>query len=141
MTPRRTLIDELTPYTLTADEGAAVRTGFDLALRTRYEDAHIAVCDLSEEALREALQAVEVFWSFLQFELGGREVGRTIADRSPVRDQGSVMAVDGNDRLPVRCPRCGHDEDGIHTTEDGRRLCLDCKGFCAPVVVPVGGQS
>lgn len=136
-TPRRAIEDELTPYTLTADEGAAVRTGFDLALRTRYQEAHVAVCDLSEEALREALQAVEVFWSFLQFELGGREVGRTIAGR----DQGRSTSVDGNDRLPVRCPRCGHDDEGIHTTHDGRRLCLDCEGFCAPVIVPVEGRG
>lgn len=51
------IVRELTPYTLTADEGAAVRAGFDLALRVRYEEAHIAVCDLSEDALRDALLA------------------------------------------------------------------------------------
>lgn len=67
------------------------------------------------------------------------------------RDQGRSMPVDGNDRptveqvtiaalapdsLVVPCPRCGHDEliheDGAAT--DGR-CCLDCAGFCSPVVL------
>lgn len=71
------------------------------------------------------------------------------------RDQGSLMAVDGNDRptveqvtiaclspdsLVVPCPRCGHSED-VHESGEGR-CCIECKGFCSPVVlVPAGVEG
>ncbi len=76
---RDDIVRELTPHTLTAEQGAAIRTGFDLALRTRFEEAHIAVCDLPLEALREAVMAVEIFASSLRFELTGRTFDRSVA--------------------------------------------------------------
>jgi hypothetical protein len=72
---RASIVRELTPHTLTIEQGVAARTGFDLALRTRFEEMHEAICDLPAEALREVLLAVEVLGSRLRFELAGREYG------------------------------------------------------------------
>lgn len=51
----------------------------------------------------------------------------------PTVEQVTIAAL-APDSLRVPCGRCGHDEDG-HKTEDGARLCLDCKGFCSSVVL------
>lgn len=91
------IVRELTPHTLTAEQGAAARAGFDLALRTRYEEAHIAVCDLSEAALRDVLLAMDVYGSVLRFELAGREFGRTWA--RPTVEQVTIAAP-SPDSLP-----------------------------------------
>lgn len=129
------IVRELTPHTLTAEEGAAVRAGFDLALRLRYQEAHIAVCDLSEDALKDVLLAMDIFGSILRFERDGREFGRSDAGRSLTE---ASRGVDGNDRLPVRCPRCGHETRG----HDGA-VCIECPDTrCqAVVLVPAGVEG
>ena len=147
--PQSTGIADLTPHQWSTAEHTHARVAVQCAIQGNFARMEEHLRGLPRAALVDLQYALDVMHPLVRLLAMTRE--KVLVERAERSLISSSRHVDGNDRVPVPCGRCGHDErnedsvtefvarTGVTTSVTYCPSCPD--GICQPVLVPIGASA